>query len=35
MYTEGAGLTDAYLDAGTLPTLHDRCGISTKPWSVA
>ena len=23
-----AGLPDAYLDAGALPTLHDRCGIS-------
>ena len=25
-----AGLPDAYLDAGALPTLHDRYGISTK-----
>jgi transketolase len=25
-----AGLPDAYLDAGALPTLHDRYGISTR-----
>jgi transketolase len=25
-----AGLPDAYLDAGALPTLHDRYGISTE-----
>ena len=24
------GLPDAFLDAGALPTLHDRYGISTK-----
>jgi len=24
-----AGLPDAFLDAGALPTLHDRYGIST------
>jgi transketolase len=28
-----AGLPDAYLDAGALPTLHDRYGISTKALS--
>jgi transketolase len=25
-----AGLPDAYLDAGALPTLHDRYGISAE-----
>jgi transketolase len=25
-----AGLPDAFLDAGALPTLHDRYGISTE-----
>ncbi|WP_422848770.1 transketolase family protein [Acidovorax sp. M14] len=29
-----AGLPDAYLDAGALPTLHDRYGISTDALSV-
>lgn len=29
-----AGLPDAYLDAGALPTLHDRYGISTEALSV-
>ena len=28
-----AGLPDAYLDAGALPTLHDRYGISTEALS--
>jgi transketolase len=28
-----AGLPDAYLDAGALPTLHDRYGISTETLS--
>ena len=28
-------LPDAFLDAGALPTLHDRYGISTAPWRPA
>jgi len=27
----GIALPDAFLDAGALPTLHDRYGISTEP----
>jgi transketolase len=26
------GLPGAFLDAGALPTLHDRYGISPRPW---